>query len=189
MGDANAFRFRAACTTCYRRSSFLNTDSMCAKCSIDASKAKRSVVSTVPVDAGLVPRHGWDIGVCIRCGFIKTCQDSVCRECREHGHRPHDLSPRLHAQDDDLTVSWAELDLWRQAPRMMTDTPEWTQEPPGWAYTLINSGIRGRVWHRMGKWEAIVSEHGGYLSAGDFRTAEEAKAWCEERIAERRAGT
>ncbi len=83
MGDANVYRFRGTCTACHRQSFFLNTDSMCAKCSIDASKAKSSVVSTPPVDAALVPRRGWDIGVCIRCGFIKTCQDSVCRECRE----------------------------------------------------------------------------------------------------------
>ncbi len=27
--------------------------------------------------------EGWDIGVCIRCGFIKTCHDSICRGCRE----------------------------------------------------------------------------------------------------------
>ncbi len=71
----------------------------------------------------------------------------------------------------------------------MNDTPEWTDEPAGLASTLINSGIRGRVWRRSGTWEAFVWQHGGYLSAGDFRTAEEAKAWCEERIAERSADT
>jgi hypothetical protein len=35
----------------------------------------------------------------------------------------------------------------------------------------------------------IVSDHGGFRSAGDFTTAEEAKVWCEERIVERSAGT
>ncbi len=70
---------------------------------------------------------------------------------------------------------------------MMNDTTDWTEAPAGWAYTLIKSGVRGRVWHRSGKWEAIVSDHGGFRSSGDFTTAEEAKAWCEERIAERSA--
>ena len=70
----------------------------------------------------------------------------------------------------------------------MTTPATWTQEPAGWAYTLVRDGIRGRVWRRMGKWEAIVSQRGGFLSAGDFRTAEAAQAWCEERIAERSAG-
>ncbi len=71
----------------------------------------------------------------------------------------------------------------------MTDTPEWTEEPGGEAYTLVSGNIRGRVWRRFGTWEAIVWQHGGFHSAGDFTTAEEAKAWCEERIAERSAGT
>ena len=71
----------------------------------------------------------------------------------------------------------------------MTTPPTWTREASDWAYTLVSDSIRARVWRGIGNWEAIVSEHGGAFSAGDFRTAEEAKAWCEERIAEQRVGS
>ena len=69
----------------------------------------------------------------------------------------------------------------------MTIPPTWTREPGGLAYTLVSDGIRARVWRSKGKWEAIISQRGGALSGGDFRTVEEAKAWCEERLAERKA--
>ena len=71
----------------------------------------------------------------------------------------------------------------------MTDPPTWTEEPGGSAYTLIDGGVRGRIWRRLGKWETIVNNHGGFLSAGNFPRAEEAKAWCEARSAERSAHT
>jgi hypothetical protein len=83
MRLAKPFRFMGICTSCDRRDCYLNADGLCYLCSERASKGDSSVVSTASVDAALVPRRGWDIGVCIRCGFIKTCQDSVCRECRE----------------------------------------------------------------------------------------------------------
>lgn len=83
MGHDTPFRLRGVCTTCHRRSAYLNADSICLTCSVRASAVEPSAVSAAPVDAALVPRRGWDSGVCIRCGFIKTCQDRVCRECRE----------------------------------------------------------------------------------------------------------
>ena len=69
----------------------------------------------------------------------------------------------------------------------MTIPPTWTREPGGLAYTLVSDGIRARVWRSKGKWEVIVSQRGGALSASDFTTAEDAKAWCEARIAARKA--
>ena len=71
----------------------------------------------------------------------------------------------------------------------MTTMPYWEADPNSEAYTLVRDTIRGRVWRSKEKWEAIISQHGGFLSAGDFRTAEEAQAWCEARVAERQAGT
>ncbi len=76
-----------------------------------------------------------------------------------------------------------------EGPGTMTGAPAWTEEPGGWAHTLVRGDIRGRVWRRLGIWEAIVRQHGGFCSAGDFTTAEDAQAWCEERSAERSAGT
>ena len=69
----------------------------------------------------------------------------------------------------------------------MATMPSWECDPNGEASTLVGGTIRGRVWRRKEKWEAIISQHGGFLSAGAFRTAEEAQAWCEARVAERQA--
>ncbi len=67
----------------------------------------------------------------------------------------------------------------------MSTMSYWESDPNGEAYTLVRDDIRGRVWRRKEAWEAVISQHGGFLSAGDFRTADEAQAWCEERITER----
>ncbi len=81
MDPANAFRFRGTCTTCHKRSSYLNADSACPRCY--TSDARPSAEQQPPLAFGAPPRRGWDIGVCIRCGFIRTCHDNVCRDCWE----------------------------------------------------------------------------------------------------------
>ena len=83
MGQAKPVQLRSACTTCQRRSAYRNADGLCRKCSVRASADERRAGSTTSRDADLAPRRGWDSGVCIRCGFIKTCQERVCRDCRE----------------------------------------------------------------------------------------------------------
>ena len=83
MEHDRGVRLRSGCATCHRRSAYLNADGLCLKCSGRAGAVERCGYSPAPDDPELAPRRGWDIGVCIRCGFIKTCQDSVCRECRQ----------------------------------------------------------------------------------------------------------
>ncbi len=56
------------------------------------------------------------------------------------------------------------------------------------AYTLITGDIRCRVWRTLGNWQAILSQRGDATAAYNFKTAEEAKTWCEKLVAERRAG-
>ncbi len=70
----------------------------------------------------------------------------------------------------------------------MTTPPTWTREPAGWAYTLHSGDNRCRVWRTGETWSAIVSQQGSTASGYNFQTAEEAKAWCEVRIAEQKAG-
>ena len=83
MEHANTFRFRGTCTTCYTRHAYLNADAVCLNCTVHASRFMSHVDDELLTDARLPPRRGWDIGVCIHCGFIRTCHDSICRECRE----------------------------------------------------------------------------------------------------------
>ena len=59
----------------------------------------------------------------------------------------------------------------------MTTPLTWIREAGGWAYPLSSGDVHCRVSRRSTeKWEAIVNQQGGALSASDFKTAEEAKA-------------
>ncbi len=71
----------------------------------------------------------------------------------------------------------------------MTTNPTWTHDPTDDAYTLISGDIRCRVWRALGSWQAIVSQHGDATAAYNFLTVEEACAWCERLVTERRTGT
>ncbi len=81
MDPDNAFQIRGVCLTCHTRSFRLNADGACLKCYTHAADLRAASMFPLPFEAA--SRQGWDIGVCIRCGFIKTCHDSICRECRE----------------------------------------------------------------------------------------------------------
>ncbi len=61
----------------------------------------------------------------------------------------------------------------------------WVYDPPTQAYHLIAGTYRCAV-RRMtaGQWVAVVSRQGHGADAYSFDTEVEAKAWCEERLAE-----
>ena len=71
----------------------------------------------------------------------------------------------------------------------MTTPPTWTRDPAGWAYTLHSGDNRCRVWRTShDRWAAVISQRDASTAASNFQTVEEAKAWCEKRIAEQKAG-
>ncbi len=45
-----------------------------------------------------------------------------------------------------------------------------------------------RVWRTLGTWQAILSRRGDATAAYNFKTVEDACAWCERLMAERKAG-
>ncbi len=56
--------------------------------------------------------------------------------------------------------------------------PTWTYEP---ADTLISGDVRCRVWFTsLGTWAAASMFHGTSSAAYNVKTAEDAKAWCEQ---------
>ena len=61
-----------------------------------------------------------------------------------------------------------------------------TWQHDGHAYTLVSGDFRCRVWRSMGTWQAIVSRRGDEAVAYQFDTLDEAKAWCEKLLTERR---
>ncbi len=81
MDPDTEFRHRGVCLTCHKRSFRLNTDGICLKCFTRPTDLRPA--HQIPLRFEAVPRRGWDIGVCVLCGYIKTCRDSVCRQCRE----------------------------------------------------------------------------------------------------------
>ena len=81
MDPDNEFQRRGVCLTCHTRSFRLNADGTCLKCYTHAADLRAA--SMFPLSFEAAPRQGWDIGVCVQCGLIKTCHDSICKECRE----------------------------------------------------------------------------------------------------------
>ena len=71
---------------------------------------------------------------------------------------------------------------------MTTSGATWVHDPADNAYTLIQGDIRCRVWHTRDSWNAILSHRGDATAAYSFNTAEEAQAWCERLVTERKAG-
>ena len=66
----------------------------------------------------------------------------------------------------------------------MTTPPTWTHDAGDNAYTLISGAVRCRVWFTsMDNWAAVISFHGMASAAYNFATADEAKAWCEQQVA------
>ena len=64
---------------------------------------------------------------------------------------------------------------------------DWHDDPGGQAATLIEGDARGRVWRTAADtWAALLSIRGDATAAYSFATREEAQAWCEAQVAERR---
>ncbi len=65
---------------------------------------------------------------------------------------------------------------------------EWVHDPADQAATLIQGDTRCRVWYTptTESWAALISVQGDATAAYSFPTPEEAKAWCEAQLAERR---
>ena len=65
---------------------------------------------------------------------------------------------------------------------------DWVHDPRDAAYTLIQADARCRVWYTptAASWAALISVHGDATAAYSFPTREEAQAWCEAQLAERR---
>ena len=65
---------------------------------------------------------------------------------------------------------------------------EWVQEPAADAATLIQGDARCQVWYTptAASSAALISVHGDATAAYNFASAEEAQAWCEAQLAERR---
>ncbi len=60
---------------------------------------------------------------------------------------------------------------------------EWQHDPADNAYTLMREDVRCRVWFTsMGNWAAVVVQKGMSSAAYNFKTAEDAKAWCNEQV-------
>jgi hypothetical protein len=67
---------------------------------------------------------------------------------------------------------------------------DWRHDATNDTYTLTVGNIRCFVWRSRGRrWNANVSQHGVVHSVYKLRTAEDAKAWCEAQIAQRKAST
>ena len=67
---------------------------------------------------------------------------------------------------------------------------DWNHDATNDTYTLISGDIRCWVWCSRGiRWNANVSQHGDVLTVYKLRTVEDAKAWCEAQIAQRKAST
>ncbi len=67
----------------------------------------------------------------------------------------------------------------------MTTPPVWTREPAGWAYTLHSGDVRCRVWRTThDSWAAVINQRDDSTAAYNFKTAEEAMAWCEAHVKE-----
>ena len=65
----------------------------------------------------------------------------------------------------------------------------WTHDAALQTYSATEGVYHSRVWrHLNDTWIAMVFLGATTTTQEDFPTAEEAMAWCEERIAERRAG-
>ena len=64
----------------------------------------------------------------------------------------------------------------------------WHDDPTGQAATLIQGAARCRVWYTLAaaRWAALISIHGDATAAYSFPTREEAQAWCEHQLTERR---
>ncbi len=64
----------------------------------------------------------------------------------------------------------------------------WHDDPTAQAATLIQGAARCRVWYTLAaaRWAALISIHGDATAAYSFVTREEAQAWCETQLAERR---
>ncbi len=64
---------------------------------------------------------------------------------------------------------------------------EWVHDPAEQAATLIQGEVRCRVWQTAsGSWATLISVHGDATAAYSFATREQAQAWCEAQLAERR---
>ena len=70
----------------------------------------------------------------------------------------------------------------------MPISSSWQHDPTDDAYTLISDDVRCRVWRTLSTWQAIVSRRGDATAAYNFKTVQDACAWCERLMAERKAG-
>ena len=60
---------------------------------------------------------------------------------------------------------------------------DWTYDPADNAYTLIRDGVRCRVWFTsLDNWAAACMHRGTSSAAYNFKTVEDAKAWCEAQV-------
>ena len=65
----------------------------------------------------------------------------------------------------------------------MTTPPAWTHDAGDNAYTLIQGEYRCHVWFTsLDTWAAAFNYRGTSSAAYGFKTAEEAKAWCEQQV-------
>ena len=64
---------------------------------------------------------------------------------------------------------------------------DWHEDAADQAATLIQGDVRCRVWRTTAAtWAALISVHGDATAAYSFPTRQEAQAWCEAQLAERR---
>ena len=64
----------------------------------------------------------------------------------------------------------------------------WKQDAINDAYPLSSGDSRCRVWRMLGAWQAIVSHCGEATTGYNFKTVEDACAWCEAQIADQTVG-
>ncbi len=61
----------------------------------------------------------------------------------------------------------------------MTTSSTWTHDPADNAYTLLTGDDRCRVWFTsLDTWAAAFI----YRGTSNFKTAEDAKVWCEQQV-------
>ncbi len=64
---------------------------------------------------------------------------------------------------------------------------EWGYDAVEQAATLIAGDVRCRVWRTAAdRWAALISLHGDATAAYSCATRQEAQAWCEQQLMERR---
>ncbi len=65
----------------------------------------------------------------------------------------------------------------------MTSPPTWTHDAGDNAYTLLTGDGRCRVWFTsLDTWAAAFMYRGTSSAAYNFKTAEDAKVWCEQQV-------